>query len=105
MFLTPALPGDVAIVPVGERQYMIADGAYLANTDGVELESKTQTLGRDLLGDSGGLFVLRTQGNGEVAVSGFGSIRAVDLDGTKSVYVDNAATWWPGTRPLTMSWR
>ena len=89
VFLTPALPGDVAIVPVGERQYMIADGAYLANTDGVELESKTQTLGRALLGDSGGLFVLHTQGNGEVAVSGFGSIRAVDLDGTKSVYVDN----------------
>lgn len=89
VLLTPALPGDIAILEVGERQYMIADGAYLASTDGLELETKRQSLGRALLGDSGGLFVLSTEGNGLVAVSGFGSMRAIDLDGSKSVFVDN----------------
>lgn len=68
---------------------MISDGAYLANTDGVELESTTQSLGRALLGDSGGLFVLSTKGRGTVAVSGFGSMRPIDLTDGQSVYVDN----------------
>lgn len=60
VLLTPTLPGDVVLIETGERQYMISDGAYLANTDGVELESTIQSLGRALLGDSGGLFVLST---------------------------------------------
>lgn len=59
--------------------------------------------GRALLGDSGGFFVIRTNGKGEVAVSGFGSMRAIDLDGSRSVYVDNG-TWWHGIRSLTMNW-
>lgn len=89
MLLTPTLPGDIAVLQTGGRQYMIADGAYLASTEDVELDAKTQGLGRALLGDSGGFFVIRTNGKGEVAVSGFGSMRAIDLDGSRSVYVDN----------------
>lgn len=89
VLLTPTLPGDVVLIETGERQYMISDGAYLANTDGVELESTTQSLGRALLGDSGGLFVLSTKGRGTVAVSGFGSMRPIDLTDGQSVYVDN----------------
>lgn len=89
VLLTPTLPGDIAVLQTGERQYMIADGAYLASTEDVELDAKTQGLGRALLGNSGGFFVIRTNGKGEVAVSGFGSMRAIDLDGSRSVYVDN----------------
>lgn len=89
VLLTPTLPGDVVLIETGERQYMISDGAYLANTDGVELESTIQSLGRALLGDSGGLFVLSTKGRGTVAVSGFGSMRPIDLTDGQSVYVDN----------------
>ncbi len=89
VLLTPTLPGDVVLIETGERQYMISDGAYLANTDGVELESTTQSLGRALLGDSGGLFALSTKGRGTVAVSGFGSMRPIDLTDGQSVYVDN----------------
>lgn len=89
VLLTPTLPGDVAVLQTGERQYMIADGAYLASTEDVELNAKTQGIGRALLGNSGGFFVIRTGGTGEVAVSGFGSMRAIDLDGSRSVYVDN----------------
>ena len=85
VLLTPTLPGDVAVLQTGERQYMIADGAYLASTEDVELNAKTQGIGRALLGNSGGFFVIRTGGTGEVAVSGFGSMRAIDLDGSRSV--------------------
>ncbi len=95
VLLTPTLPGDVAILETGEHQYMIADGSYLASTESVELSAKTQGLGRALLGNSGGFFVLCTEGAGQVAVSGFGSMRAIDLDGSRSVYVDNGhlAAW------------
>lgn len=89
VFLTPTLPGDIAVMQTGKRQYFISDGAYLASTDGVDIQAKAQSLGRALLGDSGGFFVLSTQGEGEVAVSGFGSMRSIDLDGDRSVYVDN----------------
>lgn len=105
VLLTPTLPGDIAVLQTGERQYMIADGAYLASTEDVELDAKTQGLGRALLGNSGGFFVIRTNGKGEVAVSGFGSMRAIDLDGSHSVYVDNGHLVWHGIRSLTMNWR
>lgn len=89
VLLTPTLPGDVILLNAGEQQYMISDGAYLASTESVELEMKSQGLGRALLGNSGGLFVMSTEGQGQIAVSGFGSVRAIELDGSRSVYVDN----------------
>ncbi len=89
VLLTPALPGDIAILDVGEHQYMISDGAYLASTEKVEMEVKSQSLGRAFLGDSGGFFVMKTDGRGQVAVSGFGSMRAVTLDGSREFFIDN----------------
>ena len=87
--LTPTLPGDVAILEVGEHDYMISDGSYLASTEGVEIEIKSHGLGRAILGDSGGFFIMHASGRGSIAVSGFGSMRAITLDGSRSVYVDN----------------
>lgn len=89
VLLTPTLPGDIAILDIGFNQYMISDGAYLASTEEVDLEVKTQSLGRALLGDSGGLFIMKTDGKGQVAVSGFGSMRKIELNGFKEVFVDN----------------
>ena len=89
VLLAPNLPGDVVVLDVGERQYMLSDGAFLAATDGVELETKTQSLGRALLGNSGGLFLMATQGHGQIALSGFGSIQAVDVKPGQKLIVDN----------------
>ena len=89
VLLAPNLPGDVVLLDVGERQYMLSDGAFLAATDGVELETKTQSLGRALLGNSGGLFLMATQGRGQIALSGFGSIQAVDVKPGQKLIVDN----------------
>ena len=75
ILLAPNLPGDVTLLDVGDRQYYLSDGAFLASTSGVEFETKTQSLGRALLGDSGGFFVMKTSGSGTLAVSGFGSVR------------------------------
>lgn len=45
--------------------------------------------GRALLGNSGGLFVMATEGEGRVAVSGFGSIRRIDIADSQKLIVDN----------------
>ena len=87
--LAPNIPGDIRLLDVGARQYMISDGAFLASEPGVELEVKSQGLGRALLGDSGGFFVMATQGNRRVAVSCFGSVRELDVTPDKPLIVDN----------------
>ena len=89
MLLAPKIPGDIMILEVGERQYMLSDGAFLASTDTVSLEVKSQGLGRALLGDSGGFFVMGTSGSGQVAVSGFGSIRELEVKPGHKLLVDN----------------
>ena len=61
VLLAPKIPGDIMILEVGERQYMLSDGAFLASTDTVSLEVKSQGLGRALLGDSGGFFVIEVK--------------------------------------------
>ena len=89
VLLAPNIPGDIRILDVGQRQYMISDGSFLAATEGVELEVKSQGLGRALLGDSGGFFVMATDGSGQVAVSGFGSVRELEVKDGKTLVVDN----------------
>lgn len=45
--------------------------------------------GRALLGNSGGLFVMAIEGEGRVAVSGFGSVRRIDIADGQKLIVDN----------------
>lgn len=89
VLLAPIIPGDIKLLEVGTTQYMISDGAYLANTENVSFEIKTQSLGRALLARSGGLFIMKSQGQGKIAVAGFGSIREVDVTPNKPILVDN----------------
>lgn len=87
--LAPNIPGDIRILDVGERQYLLSDGAFLAATEDVELSVKSQGLGRALLGNNGGLFIMGTEGRGQVAVSGFGSIRELTVQPGQTLLVDN----------------
>lgn len=104
VLLAPNIPGDIRILDVGERQYMISDGAFLAATDQVEIEVKTQGLGRALLGDSGGFFVMATEGHGQVAVSGFGSVRELQVTDGQSLVVDNGhLVAWDSTLDYELS--
>ena len=89
VLLAPNLPGDVCILDVGPVQYLLSDGSFLACTEGVSLATKSQGLGRALLGNSGGFFVMVTEGSGRIAVSGFGSIREIEVTPDRPVTVDN----------------
>ena len=87
--LAPNIPGDVRILDVGYAQYCLSDGCWLASTAAVNLHTKTQSIGRALFGNSGGLFILTTEGRGQVAVSGFGSMKEIEVKPGHPVIVDN----------------
>jgi uncharacterized protein (TIGR00266 family) len=90
ILLSPQLPGAIHIVDIGSRQYCLNDGAYLAATETVKINAKAQNIGKALFGGTGGFFVMETQGTGQLAVSGFGAIMALDVTPERDVIVDNA---------------
>ena len=87
--LAPALPGALEILDVGERQYLLADGAFVAATDGVEIDARMQSIGNALFGGSGGFVLMATRDKGQVAVAGFGSVFGLDVTPGKDVVIDN----------------
>jgi len=88
--LSPNLPGAMRVLDVGERQYMISDGAFVAASSGVELRVRTQNVGNALFGQSGGFFVTESTGQGQLVVSGFGALQEVEVEPGKEVVIDNA---------------
>ncbi|MFZ4856760.1 MAG: TIGR00266 family protein [Desulfuromonadaceae bacterium] len=87
--LSPNIPGDVEILEVGATQYNLNDGAFLAATDGVDIQVRTQGIGQALLGGTGGFFIMQTAGHGTLAVSGFGTIFGLDITAGNDVIIDN----------------
>jgi len=88
--LAPRLPGAMQVLDVGQHQYMLSDGAFVAATSGVELKVRTQSLGNALFAQSGGFFITETAGVGQVAVSGFGSMSQLDVTPGRDVIIDNS---------------
>lgn len=87
--LAPKLPGAVKVVDVGAVQYRVSDEAYMAASEHVTLTARMQGMGNALFGNTGGFFVGETSGNGQMAVSGFGMIVAMDVSAGKEITVDN----------------
>lgn len=87
--LSPNIPGDIEILEIGTKQYMLNDGAFLAATDGVDIKIQTQGIGQALLGGTGGFFIMQSTGQGKLAVSGFGTIFGLDIMPGKDVIIDN----------------
>ncbi|OQS15838.1 TIGR00266 family protein [Nocardia donostiensis] len=82
-----ALPGDLlplSITP--DRPFFISRGAWIANSPGVQVESKWGGFA-NLFGGEGG-FGLRAHGEGEVVVGVFGAIDVIDLPPGEPVTID-----------------
>ena len=102
--LSPTLPGAMQVVDVGQRQYMISDGAFVAANSSVQLNVRTQSLGNALFAQSGGFFITETSGSGQVVVSGFGSISQLEVQPGKDVIIDNAhVVCWDSSLHYEMS--
>ncbi|TFW19755.1 TIGR00266 family protein [Massilia arenosa] len=96
--LSPTLPGAMQIVDCGPNQYIISDGAFVAASSGVDLKVRTQSLGNALFAQSGGFFVTETSGQGQVVVSGFGSMSVLEVEPGKDAIIDNShCVCWDST--------
>ena len=87
--LAPDAPGQVIPLQLGEKQYRLNDGAFLALDGTAYYTMERQSVGKALFGGQGGLFVMTTQGQGTLLANAFGSIKKLELH-NQEVTIDNA---------------
>lgn len=87
--VAPSTPGSIRELSVGQQQWRLNTGAFLASDAGVHYEIKRQNLSGALFGGTGGLFVMETNGQGTMLVNGYGDIMEIKLDGSQPFVVDN----------------
>ena len=87
--LAPNVPGQIVALELGEKQYRLNDGAFLAMDGSASYTLETQSVGRALFGGQGGFYVMSTQGQGTLLVNSFGSIQKVELHNDR-ITIDNA---------------
>lgn len=103
--LSPTLDGDIQIMDVGPRQYMMSDGAFVAATSGVDVRARMNSgVGNALFGGTGGFLVMATSGQGQLVVSGFGSLFELDVVPGKDTIIDNGhVVCWDSTLTYELS--
>ena len=87
--LAPDTPGQVIALELGENQYRLNDGAFLALDGTAFYTMEHQSIGKALFGGQGGLFVMTTQGQGTLLANAFGSIKKIELQ-NQEITIDNA---------------
>lgn len=87
--LAPSMPGQVIALELGEKQYRLNDGAFLALDGSAQYKMERQSLGRAIFGGQGGLFVMTTEGEGTLLANSFGSIKKIELE-NQEITIDNA---------------
>jgi uncharacterized protein (TIGR00266 family) len=88
VLLAPALSGDVIVQDVPQGGITMQSGAYMANTPGVDIDTKMGGASAFFGGE--GLFVLEAQATGpgqQVVIGAFGGIEEMEVDG--SIVIDN----------------
>lgn len=88
--IAPAIPGKITCLKVQPNQhYYLNNGAFLACDGSVSYEMKSQSVGKALVGGTGGFFVIHTFGQGDVLVSAFGDILEIGIDEEHPITIDN----------------
>jgi len=84
--VAPTLPGDIIIWPLTGNTVYLQSGSYLASPETVDIDSKWG--GAKTFFSREGLFMLKCNGTGDLLVSSYGAIQAVDLAAGQSYVVD-----------------
>lgn len=87
--LAPSMPGQVIALELGEQQYRLNDGAFLAMDGSANYKMERQSVGRAFFGGQGGFFIMTTEGQGTLLANSFGSIKKIELH-NQEMTIDNA---------------
>jgi uncharacterized protein (TIGR00266 family) len=95
LWVAPALPGDIVAWPIQGTLY-VQSGSYLASSIGLEVDSSWG--GSKTFFSREGLFMLRVSGQGDVVLSSYGAIHAIDLQPGQTYTVDTGhmVAWTEG---------
>ncbi|WP_297815485.1 TIGR00266 family protein [uncultured Lactobacillus sp.] len=92
--IAPSLPGEILPLQLGDKQYRINDGKFLAMDGSASYSMKKQSLGRALLAGTGGFFVMTTEGDGVVLCNAYGSIKKIELNNDEITIDNNHVVAW-----------
>lgn len=87
LLLAPMYNGDILGVKVGEKQYRLSNGSFLACTTSVKLETKARV--RGVFGTGEGFFSLNTTGDGILFVNACGSLHRITLNEGEEYIIDS----------------
>ena len=92
--LAPNVPGEILPLELGQDQYRINDGAFLAMDGASSYSMKLQSVSKALFSGTGGFYVMTTSGSGIVLCNAYGSIREIDLDNSEITIDNNHVVAW-----------
>lgn len=84
--LTGNMLGDIDVIHVDE-EFIVQSGAFVGSTSGVTLDTKWQGFTKGIFGSN--LFMLKTVGQGDMFVNGWGGIVKTKLEPEEKMVLDN----------------
>ncbi|MGL5638017.1 MAG: TIGR00266 family protein [Cetobacterium sp.] len=83
--------GNIKVLNVSNgNHWYLNDGSFLACNSSVDYTStKQKRILNSILGGTGGFFILKSKGEGELLVNGFGDLIEIALDGSQPFQIDN----------------
>ncbi len=90
VLLTTPLCGDMAVLEVGQTQWCVQNSAYVGSSTTVDVQ--TQASGKGFFSGAG-LFILGTQGQGQMIIGSFGAIEPVTVDGNMVLDTGHLVAW------------
>jgi conserved hypothetical protein TIGR00266 len=85
--LAPPTPGDVMTHELRDETIYSTDGAFLAGTDGVEIDSEIGGV-KSVIGEAG-ITPLALKGTGTVFIDAYGGLEKIELAAGESYVLDN----------------
>jgi len=90
VLLTTPLCGDMVVLEVGARQWYLQNSAFIASSTTVDVSTQGSLKG---MFAGAGLFVLGTQGQGQIVVGSFGAIEPVTVNGQMVIDTGHLVAW------------
>ncbi len=90
VLLTTPLCGDMAVLEVGQTQWFVQNSAYVGSSTTVDVQTSGSFKG---MFSGAGMFVLGTQGQGQMVIGSFGAIEPITVDGNMVLDTGHLVAW------------